>query len=206
MADLRVYTEAFFDSKRVLAAVSRAQRKAGSKAGAFVRTRARSLIGNKVSRKTPPRPAGQAPRNRKGQLRRFILFAWDFNRQSTFVGPAILPRSMGNGIVLTSGTVPEALEFGGRGRKAKRKYFGRHALTTTGRQYGYAKHGLNLAVDRKMSRGEVGEMIGAALRGETPAKPGDGVTITPHPFMNPALEREAKEGTIASAWSNSITP
>lgn len=176
MPDIKTLTDAFFDSKRVLAAVKRAERKAFSRAGAFVRRRARSLIGRDVSHKTPPRPTGQPPRSRTGKLKRWILFAYDFSRRSVFVGPAILPRSRGNGIILSSTTVPEALEFGAGGKVTEYKVAA-------------SRGGSFWTTQRPKQQHETRRRR---------------ITIKPHPTMGPALEKEAAAGTIAAVWKNAV--
>ena len=91
----------FFDSGKVLKAVHRARRAALSKAGAFVRRRARSSIRR---RKRASRP-GQPPTNRSGLLRDWILFGYDHAADTVFVGPVRLQKR---------GNAPEVLEHGGR--------------------------------------------------------------------------------------------
>lgn len=199
MRDIRVVTNAFFDSKRVLRAVSVAERKTLSRAGAFVRRRAQSSIGNKVKRTTTPRPPGSPPRNRTGKLKRSIYFAYDFTTRSVWVGPILFPRGQGRGAMLLTRTVPESLEFGG-GKRPKST-----GPKTTPKQYGYAKHGLNLAhITRDMQRKDVGGEIGAALRGEPITVRSKSATINAHPFMNPALQAEAEAGTLLDPWRNAV--
>lgn len=127
----------FFDRAAVQQAVSRARVKVLSKMGAFVRTRARSLIKparrRRVSELTPielaaykravaiakkqgRRPPklgrasskpGEPPRSQTGLLRQFIWFAYDPFSDSTVVGPVKLNRPSG---------APETLEHGGYAR------------------------------------------------------------------------------------------
>lgn len=93
--------DAFFDRDKVIAAVDRTTRKQLSKAGAHVRTAARSRI---RKRKKPARP-GESPSSHTGDLRRGILFAYDGRRESVVIGPT---RKNVDG-----GRVPALLEFGG---------------------------------------------------------------------------------------------
>lgn len=90
----------FFDRERVLKAVNRGKIKALSKAGAFVRTRARSSI-RKRKRVSFP---GQPPSSHTGLLRNWILFGYEPRTESVVVGPAKLNKR---------GQVPSILEFGG---------------------------------------------------------------------------------------------
>jgi hypothetical protein len=103
----------FFDKGAVLRAVDRAERQVLSKAGAFVRRRAKSAV-RKRKRVSEP---GQAPSSHAGHLRRLILFGYDRAASSVVIGP-LLFRSR------SSPTVPELLEFGGivtRERKGRRR-------------------------------------------------------------------------------------
>jgi len=90
----------FFDRPKVKRAVDRGKRQALSRAGAFIRRRARSSI---RKRKRASRP-GQPPSSHTGLLRRFILFGYDRIRDSVVVGPVGFKRSR----------APNVLEFGGR--------------------------------------------------------------------------------------------
>ncbi|MCC6910369.1 MAG: hypothetical protein IT430_20735 [Phycisphaerales bacterium] len=106
MIDLRL-KQMFFDRPRVQRAVDRGRRQALSKAGAFIRQRARSSI---RKRKRSSRP-GQPPSSHTGLLRRFILFGYDRQRDSVVVGPVGFRQS----------TAPSVLEFGGRASVESRR-------------------------------------------------------------------------------------
>ena len=99
MIDMRI-TAMFFDQPKVTRAVDRAKRRVLSKAGAFIRTRARTSI---RKRKRTSRP-GDPPSSHAGHLRRMILFGYDRQRESVVVGPVGFRRS----------TAPNVLEVGGR--------------------------------------------------------------------------------------------
>jgi len=94
----------FFDSKKVIDATTRAERKVLSRFGAYVRRSARSSI-RKRKRASAP---GQPPSSHTGLLKRFIFFAYDPGRKSVVIGPARLNQKVGN--------APHALEHGGRSR------------------------------------------------------------------------------------------
>lgn len=101
----------FFDRAAVEKAAGRAKRKALSKQGAFIRTRAKTSI----RKKKGTAPAGQPPHSHAGQLR-LIFFAWDQQTGSVVVGPVpFQARGVGSGVV------PKLLEYGGR---AKGKHYG----------------------------------------------------------------------------------
>jgi hypothetical protein len=99
-----VKTRMFFDLLKVTNAADRAKKRVFSRIGAFVRTRARSLI----RRRKRSARAGQAPTNRTGLLKRFIYFGWDPTQESVVVGPKYLGTRKRSGM-----TVPELLEVGG---------------------------------------------------------------------------------------------
>lgn len=94
----------FFDRQAVQRAVAAGTRKALSRAGAFVRARARQLIRR---RKGYSRP-GQPPHSHVGLLKDHIYFVYDQQSQSVVIGPALLGRRVQRGP-----TVPQVLEFGG---------------------------------------------------------------------------------------------
>lgn len=89
----------FFDRHAVIAAVDRAKRKVLSKAGAFIRTAARTSI-RKRKGSAPP---GAPPHSHEGSLRRLILFGYDRASDSVVVGPVGFKGS----------AAPSALEHGG---------------------------------------------------------------------------------------------
>ena len=91
----------FFDSAKVQAATTRAERRVLSRFGAFVRTRARTSI---RKRKKPSEP-GQPPSSHTGLLKRFIFFAYEPQRRSVVIGPVRLNQKVGD--------APAALEHGG---------------------------------------------------------------------------------------------
>jgi phage gpG-like protein len=104
--DLRIKAM-FFDRPRVQRAVSHANRRALSRAGAFVRTRARTSM---RKRRGTSRP-GQPPYAHEDSLRRMILFGYEPSREAVVVGPAGFRGS----------AVPSVLEFGGRTTVVRRR-------------------------------------------------------------------------------------
>jgi len=88
----------FFDSPRVQGAMDAATRRALSKAGAFIRTRAKSSI---RKRKAVSRP-GKPPSSHTGHLKRRIFFAADPVAESVVIGPT----------PYREGEAPSVLEFG----------------------------------------------------------------------------------------------
>ena len=99
----------FFDSTRVVAATSRAERKVLSRFGAFVRRGARSSI---RKRKATSKP-GQPPSSHAGLLKKFIFFGYEPAKQSVVIGPARLNKTTGDAL--------PALEYGGRTKIVARR-------------------------------------------------------------------------------------
>ena len=102
--------EFFFDRPAVTNAVDRGAKKALSKAGAFVRQRARSSIRKRKKTSAP----GSPPSSHVGTLKRFLFFAYEPTRKSVVVGPAKTNQVFfqGDGRPVT-GAVPGVLEHGG---------------------------------------------------------------------------------------------
>jgi hypothetical protein len=101
----------FFDRDRVVRAVDRARHRVLSKQGAFLRTRARSII---RPRKTASAP-GEPPHSHTGILRRFIYFCFDPATRTVVVGPARTNQVFfDKDRRPVKGTVPGVLEHGGQ--------------------------------------------------------------------------------------------
>lgn len=95
----------FFDRPGIQRRVDQGRRKALSKAGSWVRRRARSILRRRkrVSR------VGEPPSVHSDPGLKTILFGWDQGRQSVVVGPVRL-----NKVVMGTQTrVPSLMEFGG---------------------------------------------------------------------------------------------
>lgn len=119
--DMKVVKQ-FFDRDKVLRAMDAKTRRAMSKAGAFIRRRARSSLRRRKRPSTPPEPPSVHSNDRFHTLKN-ILFFYEPDTQSLIVGPVQTTRT---GPV----PVPSLHEFGGtttiktrarRGRPAKRK-------------------------------------------------------------------------------------
>ncbi len=91
----------FFDRHVVMAAVDNAKRKVLSKAGAFIRTAARTSI-RKRKGSAPP---GAPPHSHEGSLRRLIFFGYDKANDSVVIGPVGFKKS--------APPAPSVLEHGG---------------------------------------------------------------------------------------------
>lgn len=110
----KVAKGAFFDTRKVLAAVGKARARVLSKIGAYVMTTARRSI---RKRKAYSRP-GQPPSDHSGLLKHFIFFRYDQSSDSVVIGPVRFGRS----------DAPRLLEHGGvtnrkrRGRLTRMRY------------------------------------------------------------------------------------
>jgi hypothetical protein len=89
----------FFDRARRHGGGRWAKRKVLSKAGAFIRTAAKTSI-RKRKGSAPP---GAPPHSHEGSLRRLILFGYDKPNDSVVVGPVGFKKSV----------APNVLEYGG---------------------------------------------------------------------------------------------
>jgi len=92
----------FFDRRKVIDKVAKANRRNLSKAGAFIRRSAKSSI---RKRKRISRP-GEPPSSHEGSLRRLIYFGYEPNRETVVIGP----------VRFGAGKAPALLERGGRTR------------------------------------------------------------------------------------------
>ncbi len=112
------------EANRVHEAYRRAERRVLVRAAA----RGRAIARSAMRRRSRPSRPGEAPTVRKGQLKRFLLFAWDEPRRVAVFGPQKLSGAAGD--------TPEALEKGlttvrrvGRKRQARQiKYEKRPAM------------------------------------------------------------------------------
>jgi hypothetical protein len=102
---IKTATAFFFDSANVAKATTRMERKALSKIGAFIRTRARGSMKPAGKKGKVSRP-GEPPRVRKGFLKRFLYFVYVPETRSVVVGPAGFASRKGR-------PVPGLLEAGG---------------------------------------------------------------------------------------------
>ncbi|MCK6485469.1 MAG: hypothetical protein HUU27_13945 [Phycisphaerae bacterium] len=115
MIDMRIKS-LFFDREKVIRAVEKAKRAVLSRAGAFIRTVARTSI-RKRKGSAPP---GSPPHSHVGLLRNFILFGYDRASDSVVVGPVKLNKPTEAPRVLEHGGTTTVTKFS-RGRLRKRR-------------------------------------------------------------------------------------
>jgi hypothetical protein len=89
----------FFDRLVVMRAMDSAKRTVLSRAGAFIRTAAKTSL----RKRQGTAPPGKPPYSHEGSLRKLILFGYDRATDSVVVGPVGFAKS----------TAPRALEHGG---------------------------------------------------------------------------------------------
>lgn len=101
----------FFDRQAVIDRVKKTNRRALSKAGAFIRRRARSSLRRRKKSSAPGKPPSIHSRDRVATLKN-ILFAYEPQSESLVIGPVKLNIKNLLGPQLTSETVPQIHEFG----------------------------------------------------------------------------------------------
>lgn len=101
----------FFDRATVIRAVDGAKRAVLSKAGAFIRTAARTSI----RKRKASAPAGKPPHSHEGSLRRLILFGYDKPADSVVVGPVGFKKSVAPNVLEYGGETVVLSRVGGRG-------------------------------------------------------------------------------------------
>lgn len=123
------FKDLFFDRDKVQRSLDRAMQRGLSRAGAFVRKRAKSLVKYRkgtsrpgqppfahkstgFTRQTKNRKTGATKRQPASPLRELIFFGYDQSAGSVVIGPILGGRMTG---------APEALEHGGTPRKGKRR-------------------------------------------------------------------------------------
>jgi hypothetical protein len=141
LASMKV-TALFFDRPKVQRAVDRAKRRALSKAGAFIRQRAKTSMRRRRGSSAP----GSPPHAHEGSLRRLLFFAYDPGADSVVVGPVKLNKP---------GEAPSVLEFGGRATVERRR----------------TRQGGRRVIEKRRVRVEARPYMGPALKKELPNIP-----------------------------------
>lgn len=169
----------FFDRKVVIdyfGAKGKKTISALTRVGAFVRTRARSLL----RRRKKTSPAGSPPSIHTSSATitlKNIQFAWDFKSATEVIGPIKLNQVDYLNGQRGSGTVPQLLEFGGY-----------RSVVEVRRG-----DGSWVRADQR-SRRRLATMEQRVRTAHYAA----------HPWMKPAMDTEIAAGTIAPAWSAAL--
>lgn len=180
------FKKLFFDKSVVESVISKEEKRALGKMGAYVRAVARNSLKYKNKSAEPGRPpnvhrkitrvkfnkrTGETKNQQVSPLKELLFFAYDPSTKSTVVGPMLF-RSSGLSNPLAE-TIPGVLERGGQVNTARSQL-----VKTTGRR----------ATERQK------ETFLRKLRDGTLVKPVKETVIRtvlnyrPHPFMKPALE------------------
>lgn len=174
------FKNGFFDRDAVLKSVAAAERKAQSKAGAYVRQSAKSSLRYRQKPSAPGSPPsvhrGSKIKGRMASLlKELIYFARDESTRSVVIGPEVIKQRFAFGHRQpSSGTVPGTLEEGG-----------------------------GITVVEVFVRGQWKRLDEAPRRklGEFPRRTRI-VKIDARPFMRPAME--ANQGKIVDAHQSSM--
>ena len=174
--DMRL-KEWFFDRKNLEFAIDKAESKAMSRVGAFVRRRARSL----QRRRKKSSPAGQPPSvhsSDKTATLKNIVFGYDARIHGVVAGPVKLNKIQRLNGKLLAGTVPQLQEFGGQA--GIREFY-------------------NPVTKRWVAATFRSKRLGSQFRQRIRR-----TSYAPHPFMGPALDAEVEAGTIPMAWKGRV--
>lgn len=164
----------FFDRQAVIDAVGRAQARLFARAGAFVRTAARTSMRRRKAPAPPGKPPSVHSKDSFATLRN-ILFAWDPRSESLVVGPVTLNQSSFRGSTVVKGAVPAIQEFGG--------VIGEHQWQR--RDGTWQRTDLR---SRRFAGGRPQRIRRAIVR--------------PHPFMFPAMQKEMPK--FPTLWKNAV--
>ena len=167
----------FFDRRNLEFSLARAEIRAMSKVGAFVRKRARSSLRRRRKPSEPGQPPSVHSTDDVATLKN-ILFGYDPHIHGVVVGPVKLHAKQGLNGVMLSGTVPNLHEFGG----------------TAGLREWYSptfKQWIPGAWRSKRRAAEFQQRVRRAR-------------YAPRPTMGPALAAEVQAGTIPASWRGAV--
>jgi len=199
----------FFDRATVVREVGKANASALSKAGSFVRRRARSSLRRRKKPSAPGTPPSVHSSSNVATLKA-ILFAYDSVNKSVVVGPIRLNQKHFIGPQLISGTVPSTHEFGGAmgireklenlaPQIARTRRKSTRVLTAKQKQAMIARKGSTgqafVAGSKWIPLGRRKPLPGQPTRTRVASYPA-------RPFMGPALAIEAPN--FPSLWSGKV--
>lgn len=168
--DLRAATKFFLDRAELARKVEKGRLRVLARFGAFVRRSAKSSI---RKRKATSKP-GQPPTDRKGDLKRLIVFGVDPATRSVVVGPLVF-----TGARRQRRMAQELLEYGG-------------TVPGDGRAVWLTNEPGRDATGRFVSEGRRKVVFDGSLR------------YRPRPFMGPAFAKETANSKLAPLLSNSV--
>lgn len=192
---------AFFDSPKVIAATTEAERKVLSKAGAFVQRRARTSIRRRKSASQP----GSPPSAHGDDLKTRIEFDYDFKTKGVVVGPVKLNKVQFATSLFAQTSVPYTLEKGGPGLRVETRLAG-PITETEWRRADYRRNETKHAISLFRETGRKQVTLNLQERGGPPVFVGFRVVrtqIAARPFMDPALIAERPK--FPGLFANSIT-
>lgn len=202
-ADLKAIKSRFLDRPEIIAAVGKKNATAMARVGGFIMTTARRSIREGRKFKTRKRRTRQGnlpkPRSWVGTLKNKIFFWYDTGQKDLYVGPEIFPPKNPQAVptsVNQAGrnvTVPSLLEFGGKSRnigfdvidtrklKRKKRSSRRKSAQSTQKRTLIKRDGPKLYFSRA---------------GTT--------SLSPFPYMRPAMDTAIKRGVVANAFRQSV--
>lgn len=169
-AEMRQY---FFDRQRVINRIGKENARRLSRAGAFIRRRARTSLKRRKRSSPPGMPPSVHSTDPVATLKN-IQFALGPDKRSVFIGPLKLNQVEMSWISLRGTTVPAIHEFGDRVIVSEERYKGSEIWFRRDNRYGVSQF-----KEYRKRR----------------------ATYRKRPFMGPALKAEAEAGTIAGLWS-----
>jgi hypothetical protein len=196
----------FLDRREVQKRLGKANARAMSKVGAFLRRRARSSLRRRKRTSRPGEPPSVHSDDAVANLKN-ILFAVEPRRQSLVVGPVALNQVNQSWIDLAGRTVPQVMEFGDvlvlrewrfAQLDAKQKWSGWDRYTST------AKFGTEWRRQDRRWRDAARKRRGHRLSDLGVQTRQRRAIYRPRPFMGPALQQEVDAGTIPSAWIGAV--
>ena len=200
----------FFDRPAVLRRMDAATVKALSKAGAFVRTAARSKLRRRKRVSLPGESPSVHSKDPVANLK-FILFGFD-GKHSVVIGPVGLNQRQYINGQLRAGAVANLMEFGGRAgiREVLENLIPPAAKKKRGQVRPKLSDAQIAAIVRKRQQNPQGFRAGNkwVRVGKRPPLPGQPVRVrlasyAPRPFMKPALDQE--QDKFPQLWARSIS-
>ena len=194
----------FFDRQAVIGRMDKANVRALSRAGAFIRTRARTSLRRRKRSSPPGQPPSVHSTDNVATLKN-ILFAYEPNNRALVVGPVALNQINQSWIDMRTRTVPQVLEFGDvltvhewrfTELDNKNDWAGWDKYTSTAKFSSQWRRQDQRWRDaaRKRRRHRLSD-LGVQTRSRR-------AIYRPRPFMGPALD--AEKDHIPDAWTGSL--